>query len=226
MVNAKGESLMQFLLTDPEAFDDADEGYELVDLFLNREFPLERLRPLLSHENILVRRFGSFVTSELGISGYPFIDDMVPLINDEDGHTQWNAIESVFLCATDERTKYFACFLRALEDSDKALRKLAMRLTCKAEASQVIAGLQDKEFLGPFALVHKKGLAILENINLIKTEEINCMIEDQCPLTRRYAAIASQYLATKFPELLLGLKTHEDDDIREFAEDACEELKL
>src|SRR5438093_9543278 len=93
------EQLINDLLADPADFEARGRGNQLLRC-CHPIFLKETLVPLLSHNNVFVRRTAIFVVSELGDRASGIIRDVVPLIHDDDPNIQWDALESVMVCYT------------------------------------------------------------------------------------------------------------------------------
>lgn len=199
--------LIQKLLANPSRFNKSGEAYSLLQAYFAGH-PVETLRQLLLDKNVLVQRSAAFIASELGAYVCTLIDDIVPLATSQDGHTAWYAIEILTVCSIGNQASKFVHVVRALESEDDGLRRLAMRMVCSADMSQLQAAQSCVEPQSP----HATGLAVLTN-EVVKPEELVLMVRGSVPLLRRYGAIGVKRLEQRWPQLLTELDTSDDRDV-------------
>jgi hypothetical protein len=213
--------LINQLLRDPIDFQNRGRGNELLSFYFNGS-ALDSLRPLLSHQHKSVRGTAMFVAAELGVEGRPLIDAIVPLTDDTEPHTAWDAMESVFLCATDTFADRFVFVVKQLENTSGPLRQLAMELISKAQVSQLHGALSRCEMLGESAPIHEKCLSILVDSRRDEVRDANEMLESDTELIRLYGAILARRLVTKHSQLLELAASNEHPEVKEFAVDQLE----
>jgi HEAT repeat protein len=209
------EELISELLVDPAAFCRRGDTNKLLEHYFGG-FDLETLRPLLSHNNSYVRRSAMFVVAELGHRAYPLLEAVLPLVDDAEGHTAWEAMETIFLTATGACTKHFATVVRQLENKDSALRVLAMRLAALADVVQIEGAIGQVKNLELNRDLHLKGLGVLVLREQVGPQVIQEMLDDESLLTQRYGAIAAARVRVTFPDILESAGHHRNSDIKRF----------
>lgn len=211
----KPAELISRLLVDPEAFCRRGDANKLLEHFFGG-FDLETLRPLLSHSNAYVRRSAMFVAAELGHRAYPLLEAILPLVDDTQGHTAWEAMETIFLTATGDCTKHFATVVRQLENRDAALRVLAMRLVALADIAQIEGAIGQVKKLELNRDLHLKGLGVLVLREQARSQVIQEMLDDETLLTQRYGAVAAARVRMVLPDILERAGHHRNSDIKRF----------
>jgi hypothetical protein len=147
--NARAERLISEMLADPQRFDDEGKAHELLQSYF-AGYPLETLRPMLRSGNMYLQRGASFIASELGANATALVDDIIPLVDVTDGHTQWYAMEVLAVCCKGSSAEKFLPVVRMLDSSSAGLRGLAERLMARADSSQVDAARRYFESRGQF----------------------------------------------------------------------------
>ncbi len=213
--NSTGEQLIQELLANPTRFYDGGKTYELLQVYFGG-FPLATLRPLLADSETVVKRAAVWVTSELGDDGRSLIQDVIPLIRDDDRFIQYYALEIVAVCSVGEDVDEFVHVVRSMQDHDQVIRVLAMRLVSNAAVSQLKAATRLLRSNEPSELLHERGLSDLLRRDLLDPQEVLQMIDDRDPLVRKYGAIAAKGLFYKAPEVMATAASCADPDIRNF----------
>lgn len=219
--------LINELLQNPERFDQEQingisKGYCLLQHFF-RGHAVETLRPLLKHNNPIVRRIAAFIAVEITISSAPLIEVVVPLIRDPDGYIAQDAIDCVFLCSAAGLEVHFLHIVRELESDRDRMNLVAMHLVSHANSRQLDAALQDTDRLGLSAPLHRQGLAVLLKEELSE-EAILTMVANSNPLLRKYGAIAAKRHCERWPDSFSALMSSEDEDIRKFGTEALERV--
>lgn len=105
--NEKGDRLIKDLQNAPERFIKNGQGIGLLNE-LYHGFPKEKLIPLLCSDNLSVCREALAVIDELGTGGADLLDNIIPLLNSEDGETACLAAEIVLNCGNID--EYLAVF--------------------------------------------------------------------------------------------------------------------
>jgi hypothetical protein len=147
--DARAEGLISEMLADPQRFDDDGKAHDLLQRYF-AGFPVETLRPMLRSGNVYLERGATFIASELGARASALIDDVVPLVDATDGHTQWYAMEVLAVCGKGDSAERFLPIVRMLDSANPALRALAERLMARADSSQVDAARRYFEGRGEF----------------------------------------------------------------------------
>lgn len=106
--------------SNPVDFRSSGKTYELLQAYFN-ELSLDTLRDLLNHESREVRMAGVWIMSELGQKGESLIDDIIPLLTEDDRYIKYNAIESVAVCSTGSNVIYFSTIFKMLNDDDEII---------------------------------------------------------------------------------------------------------
>ena len=75
-------------------------------------------------------------------------------------------------------------------------------------------------------IAHRTGLERLSKCDALEREQVQAMLADRDPLTRRYGAIAAKRLMKKWPELINAAGTVPDPDVSRFAREAIEDEEM
>jgi len=218
-MNAKnrGETLIQVLLNDPEAFEEKEQAYDLLQAY-SHGFPLETLRPLLRSQDRLVQHAAAYVVSELGRHAREVVDDVIPLLDTDDRYLRYNAMEVITDCCDGPDADKFVSVIRMLQDSDDELRVLAMRLMSNADESQLEAGARFFSTQSQHDEQHARGLSALLGGDEADPGEVPAMINDSDPLIRKYGAIAATRLLKTRPDLFAQVLASTDPEVRKMGE--------
>jgi hypothetical protein len=210
----QGEQFIAELLADPAAFCKRGDDYKLV-LECFEGFPVERLQPLLAHNDSAVRRATVWIASELGKQGRPLLDGAIAIINDDDPYVRFYALEVVALCSCGKDVHDFIHVVRSLEDKHNHVRAHMMFLMSNADHAQLEAAFQEFSSGKCYNELHKEGLSQL----LTRQDDaraISSMIDSVEPLLRKYGAIATWRSRERFPELITHVVSSTDPDISAF----------
>ena len=143
------EKLISQMFADPQRFDEEGKAHDLLQSYF-AGYPVETLRPMLRSGDMYLQRGASFIASELGANATVLIDDIVPLVDATDGHTQWYAMEVLAVCSKGPFAEKFLPVVRMLDSRNPALRGLAERLLARADSSQLDAARRYFENRGQF----------------------------------------------------------------------------
>jgi hypothetical protein len=178
--------LVEELLSDPRRFKDEGRAYQLLEEYFAGT-PVRTLRPLLRHEEPLVRHAAVWIASELGSQACELLDDIVPLAASEDRYQAYHALEVALVCGVGPRADQFLCIARGLESEDPVIRALSMRLMTKADRSQLEAASAGPTLLSEQGM---RGLRWLASQESSRAEEIVVMLDSREAVLQRYGAIA------------------------------------
>lgn len=217
-----GDNLIELLLKNPVDFNARGRGNELLNCYWGG-FPIESLRPLLTHRHDEVREAAMFVATELGTKASPLINDIVPLVDDPDPSIAWDAIESVCVCSLGSCARYFTVVVRQLENTSSILRRLAMRLLSRVSEVQIRSAVQYVGELGPSAPLHLQGLLILIPSEIPNENAIRSLLTADSELIQCYGAIGACRYRMPYPMLLQEAVLSTNPNVSEFAKDALDE---
>lgn len=175
--NEKGERLIRDLENDPDRFAKNGQALGLLDE-LYKGFPVERLKPLLRSDNSAVRYEAVRVVEELGAEGEPLLDDILPLLDDENELTAMTAAEIALNAGNigEYLTVFNGRFYKAIAGmSERYLEWVRRNINSS---------------------VHERGLAALLN-NALTDGELNAMRGSDDEITRKYAKIKEEVWTTK-----------------------------
>lgn len=219
MNSGSSEPLIAELLSDPVAFDDQGKAYQLLQRYFHG-LSKETLRPLLTHRDGLVRRSASFVATELGDQACGLLDEIIPLVHDDDPHIQWGSLETVMICSYKFFPEKFVVVLREFESHNDSIRRLAMRLTSNANQMQLESASNLTDVLGSSRLQHERGLSILLKGHNVQEFDVIQMLNSSDLVARKYGAVAAKRLFEVFPSLLKDAAQNRDPDVSRFSEEA------
>jgi len=218
--------LIDELLANPAKFIEQGKPEELFQAYSRGWIPLHTLRPLLANENLLVQREAVWIAEELGKWACSLIHHVIPLIDSGDRYLKYEALQVAMVCSVGAKVTEFLHVARCLDDSDEVIRVLAMRLVTNADRSQLEAGLIAAGSDGVLGIAHRTGLERLSKCDALERGQVQVMLGDRDPLTRRYGAIAAKRLMKKWPELIDAAGTVSDQDISRFAREAIEDAEM
>ena len=174
--NEKGERLIRDLENDPERFAKNGQALGLLDE-LYKGFPVERLKPLLRSDNSAVRYEAVRIVEELGAEGEPLLDDILPLLGDENELIAMTAAEIALNVGNigEYLTVFNGRFYRVIGNmSERYLEWVRGNINSP---------------------IHERGLAALLNKEL--AAELNDMRSSDDEITRKYAKIKEEVWTTK-----------------------------
>ena len=207
--------LIKELLANPVDFENRGRGNELLEFHCNEL--LDSIRPLLSHPNDSVRGTAMFVANELGIGSRPLIDAVIPLMNDVVPRTAYDAMESVFLCATDVFADRFVFVVEQLEYTPGVLRQSAMELISKASVSQLYGAKTRCGEIGNSAQIHEKCLQSLIESKVGEIPDVHEMLDSDTELVRLYGVVIAKRIMSKCPKAIEYAAANTNLDVRQFA---------
>ncbi|MEQ1878037.1 MAG: hypothetical protein ABL958_15445 [Bdellovibrionia bacterium] len=223
-VTAVGNPLIIEMLANPDRFEESGRAYELLQDYF-RGYPVETLRLLLRHENILVQRVAVWIASELGDQGCGLLHEVIPLLESPDRRSRAYALDVVIVCAIGADVGEIVHIARAMESDDNGIRMLAMQLMSNADQSQLDAGARLAGSTAFLSAAHEDALRQISNRSQT-SDEIRRMMGSADPLMRRYGAIAAKRATNVLPRLLEMAAENLDENIREFATRALRIRKL
>jgi hypothetical protein len=203
------------LLDNPQKFNDDGRAYQLLQLYF-RGAPIDTLRPLLAHEEPLVRRAALFVTSELGSAAGALSEVVAVLIGSGDRYESYHSIEIVSVCARDERVYLFAHVVKALGHNDPVIRSLAVRMILRAEESQLSGALQALLVAGNGSELYPRGLAMLLEVDERSTEEVASWVRAEESVARTFGVLAVCRRSVRDDGLVELVSTSADVKLREY----------
>lgn len=216
-----GNPLIGELLADPAAFKERGRAYQLLEEYF-AGLPVQTLRPLLQHPDMLVKYAAVWVASELGQQASMVLDDVVPLVDSDDRFLSYHALEIIAVCAIGNLADRFIGIPRALESRDDVIRVLAMRLMTRAHPTQLEAAADLAGRITGSKDVHRRGLLLLEGCESRDHEDVRRMLSDENPVARMYGAIAANRLRESSPELLQAAAELADPSISRFVREAAQ----
>ena len=183
----KAYRLIEDLINDPLRFYKNKQANSLL-MEYNRGFPKDSLRPLLRSENQIIKREAIWIVSELGVNVEDLLDDIIPLLNDDDNYVVAYASEIVALCARniEEFIKVFDC----LEYPDDAVKRSVMSLIINMSEKQLNWAydyFKSKKYIN-----HANGIWALLNYKMLTNEQIELMIESKEVVISQYGIMVSE----------------------------------
>lgn len=210
-----GNPLIEELLGDPVRFKQEGRAYQLLEEYFSG-LSVETLRPLLRHENGLVRHAALWVMAELGDQACELLDDATPFIASDDRFHSYHALEIAAVCATGTQIDRFVKVAEGLESDDTVIRSLTMRLMSRADQLQLQASAVAVQDGSAYSDVHKRGLKLLAIGDKADPKDVQVLLGSDHGLDQIYGAIAAKRLREKYPELLKRAAALPNLSIREF----------
>lgn len=211
-----GNSLVAELLADPAKFKRDGRAYQLLEECFSG-LPVENLRPLLRHPDILVRHAALWVASELGTTAWPLLDDAAELIASEDRFESYHALEITAVCAVGTHVNRFSKMAIGLESKDDVICILSMRLIARADAAQIAAAASVTMEEANSSDSHRRGWKLLAMGETVDVEEVKKALTSELRLERYFAAVAAMRLSARVPSLLAFAARSSDSCVCRFA---------
>jgi hypothetical protein len=183
----------------------------------HRGYPLENLRPLLSHENASVVRAGAFIASELGLKGRPLLGDISHLLRHTDPRVRSDVIDCVLLWAGRSNATELASAVGLLGDPHPGVRWKAMEFLSRASLEQLEAALSSLEASEPNS-VNVRGLRWLIGSHASDPQDVRTVLQSQDEALRKYGVVAARRMSKSSKEPLLYAASLNDPDVKHFAE--------
>lgn len=221
MRKSKALQLVNELYDNSSKFYDNGNSYQLLQEYFNG-YPIDTLIPLLSHKDPWIKRVAVWIVSELGIKGFSLIDDVIPLLYDDDRYVIYHALEIITVCSVRENIKNFPIVVPFIESNDDVIRILAMRLISNADSEQLQAGMVFFDSKDSSHQLHYEGLLKLLDFNQLTHKEVFFMINNREPLIRKYGIMVAKKLFKKFPNLIIDAMSNTDPDISTFSKEVIE----
>jgi len=214
------KNLISDLLAEPDKFESEGKGNYLLEEHFNGA-PVKLLRPILVHRNTAVRRTAMFVANELGHGASELIDDIVPLITDADIRIQWDALESVMICSTDNQSDRFIHIVREIDNQNSPICRLAMRLVSRSKIGQLQEAKRLVGLLKPNHDAHQKGLQALIDESNASDQSISIMLDSDIDVVQKYGAIIASRMIKMLPDSIRRASNCSNKVVAQFA---CEAL--
>jgi len=204
------------LLADPVSFRQRGRTHPLLKEYF-AGLPVETLRPLLAHADIVVNQAAIWVASELGNKGCTLLDDVIPLMRKGDRYLTYHVLEVVVVCAIGDNVDRFILIPQALGSDDDVIRTLAMRLLARSDQSQLEGAVRLAGSIDPPNDVHQRGLSLLATCESRDPEDVRRMLTEDEPFARIYGAIAAKRLRVMHPDLQQIAAELADKSVSRFA---------
>lgn len=207
--------LVSELLENPLAFKERGRAYQLLQEYF-AGLPVSTLRPLLHHDDNLVKHAAVWIASELGDQACDLLDDVIPLMNSGDRFLCYHTLEIAVVCAIGARADRFCVIPQALESRDDVIQGLAMRLLTRAESTQLEAAVHCVDRIPSNKALHKRGLSLLVGYKPPEPSDVARMLQHDEVILRMYGAIAVKRRGMRSPELLQRAAMLTDKSIARF----------
>jgi hypothetical protein len=119
---------------------DSDFSQELWSAFENG-FPIENLRPLLVSDDQKVLGLGTYLIYELGEKVRCLLEDIVPLLGNENPQIRGDAVIALGECATKFDTLALGKIIELLADTDPFVQRIVMRFIQSCERNMLNVGV-------------------------------------------------------------------------------------
>jgi len=217
MDESKGKQLIESLLRDPGQFAEDSGVNQLLEEYLNG-LSVETLRPLLRHKDPWVYSAAVAITSEMSANASCLIDDIVPLVKDDNLWVRSDALKSVMMFTFYVNFDRFIHIIAALEQ-DLDNRSQIMRMVSNANEGQLSAALYNFEFKTQYEQQHKAGLSfLLQDRQSVSDLKVTQMILSDEPIVRIYGAIAMRRFFRFSLDYVKQFLSSDDEYVRVFAQ--------
>lgn len=210
MTNTRLLELRDRLLATPESFVHAGGADELLRECY-RPPAIDLLRSLLQVRDPWVEWVATYVASELGELAAALGPDVARLLDSENHHTQYHAIE---ISSWSTEPAVFSRVLEKLESSHKGIRFLTLKLLRSATPGQVALA---RAYVAPNdTSTHALGIKLLL-APVYSAPTVSAALRAEDPLLQRYAALT----AARWGKCAVALAEvlPDDEDMVEFLHD-------
>ncbi len=185
--------------------------------FFLRGHSIEDLRPLLSHDDLLVRREAVGILSELGVAATPLLSEIDALLAEEDRVVRYNVLQVLVVCARGEHADKCIMLFECLESDDGAIRRLAMRLVPNVDISQLDAALEHFLKQRGRGTVHATFIPKVAFPSPVSASYAEGLLGDPDPLSRAYGLVLAVLKWESHAELLEAASRCDDQDVEQAA---------
>lgn len=112
-------------------------------------FPIENLRPFLVSGNQEVVSLGSYLIYELGATARCLLDDIVPLLKNDDPQVRGSTIVALGECATKFDFLALGKVIEMLNDHEPFVQRITMRFIQSCERSMLNVGVVEAAKMNP-----------------------------------------------------------------------------
>lgn len=209
---ARGDALIAHILTIGDT--DGKVSNELIGEFYTREYPAEKLIPLLRSENNETVRTGAFLVEELGAKAAPLLPEMVRLLDHADAWVKSGVLSAVLVSATDKDGEIVGRSVMLITDPKRPIRRMVFELMARAEAPTLVAGvpyIKDLEI----AVLLEWVLGVERETR--DSNEIASRLRDSNRLKRLFAAVAAARIYRRNPHYLQLAASLSESDAQSLA---------
>lgn len=185
-----------------------------------RGHPIESLKLLINSDLLSAQSTASFIVSELGLRAAPLIRDVAKLLNHSTARTRYDALETLWKCATYKDGWAIAAVLRCLEDPWHGVRSGAIDAIRLGDRKALLSGFKHLKSEYPKTSYAASGKAFLK-AERGNNEVIQSLMNDEDPIARRFAVglAARPRLVVDVSRLHL-MQASKDAEITKYASNA------
>jgi len=149
----------------PDIEDRDGLAHDLLNEFF-RGYPIENLKLLINSEHLSARGTASFIATELGKLAAPLLEDIASLLSHPTPRARYDALETLWKCATYKDGWAIAAVLRHLEDPWPGVRTGAIDAIRLANREALLSGFKHLRIERPKSVYAKFGRAFVrESLN-------------------------------------------------------------
>jgi hypothetical protein len=152
----------------------------------SRGYPIENLKRLIYSELLSARGTAAFISTELGVRAAPVLRDIASLLEMPTPRARYDALESLWMCATFKDGWAIGAVLQCLDDPWPGVRWGAINAVRIADRRALLAGCKYLKTKYPESVYSKFGSAFLR-IERGKIEVLESLLAHEDSITRRFA---------------------------------------
>lgn len=217
MKNNTSSKLLETLIANPRLFFEKGLTNDLLNEYF-KGLSLDTLVPLLQSDDEYTLKSVVWIIAELSTHACSLLPSVVKLVDHENEYIRYYVLECILMCARGNYKKEFIHLIKAIEDKESSIRRLAMILLSNAEPMQIQTSISiiTSENIKDSNL-HLSGLNKLLDADSVNTIEILDMLKSDNPLVQRYGAMVARKIYDTNKEVLAYALSSDNADISEFA---------
>jgi hypothetical protein len=208
---------VESILSTSSVTDCDEKKIELLEEF-QRGRPLPELLPLLVSDNGNAVEVGIWIASELGASGKPLLENIVPLLRHPRRTVRFFALDCVLQWASGVDGAAIASAIPLTEDEDAAVRWKALRFLSAASPEQLLAAQSQMASTG-IQLRHASALAWILSEEARTPAKVVAQLRNPDALLRKYGAVAAARMLRINRNPLADAAGSSDPEVKQFALD-------
>jgi len=219
------EEMMTLVLSGSEQ----DFSQELWKAFLNG-FPMDNLQKLLRSEEAEVLNLGVYLVYELGARARCLIDDIVPILNNDDAQNRGSVIIALQECVTKFDEVVLGKLVEGLADYDPFVQRMAMGFVQSCDRGLLDIGVHKAANDNPNSVFSEfpeclvKRIFRMYRVMPISKEVLVKLASHENPIANRFGAGLAARPRMIVDEGFLDLINPDDEECRSLAASARQQM--